>query len=107
MLTNEKPSAVYRIEGGSSTSFIIGLSVERLETLDNLEVQKKSMSSFGADKKTTIANPQKMLENLFNYALSFGTKTPMQGQEYVPVKALQNWYDTTMKKLTQDPALFN
>jgi hypothetical protein len=101
MLTNGKPSAVFRVGSEDSEQAIgggeqsppatLGLSIEPLELLDGLEVQKKQGSSFGKEKQSTIANPQKMLENLFNYLMSFATKHTQPATEYIPVNALQQW----------------
>jgi len=118
-ICNTKPSAIFKIgklradaahitdhpflpfstPEMSMNQALIGLSVEPLSTIDALvpaiEAQVSNLSSF-------VEYTQKMLENFFNYAASFATPAP-DGQQYVPLAAVQNWYTTFQRRLEQNP----
>ncbi|KAK3101071.1 hypothetical protein FSP39_000736 [Pinctada imbricata] len=120
-LTNQKPSAIFKIsnlKSGDSVSFNpfgpctpeashmaqIGISVEPLTTLS----QQTPVTSAHVSKIDSFVEfSQKMLENFFNYASSFGISqsqmTPNPSETFVPLSTLQNWFQTFERRLQQNP----
>jgi hypothetical protein len=123
-ITNQKPSAIFRIgklthdnhigENPFAASMslmqstnqvqgvhdaIIGISAELLSTIDSMtpatETQASNLSSFAEYSK-------KMLDNFFNYASSFAI-TSNDNQQYVPLMTLQNWFNIFQRRLEQNP----
>jgi protein Hikeshi len=123
-VSNQKPSSIYKIaklkheqnylgnnpftfDSSSSknvtstiTNALIGISVEMNNVIDQLqpstEAQVTNISSF-------VEFSTKMLQNFYNYVSSFSLVVPVDGQQYVPLNTLQNWYTTFERRLTQNP----
>lgn len=82
------------------SSAMVGISVEPIAQIDSLtpatEAQATSnINSFGEFT-------QKMLENFYNYASSFAKDAP-DGNQYVPLSTLQNWFENFKRRLTLNP----
>ena len=82
----------------------IGISFELLA-----EVEQKTRSTICTDASTTsmfVEFTQKMLINVYNYCSSFAKKqsemTPEPNESFVPLSALQKWYDTFQRRMTID-----
>lgn len=65
-------------------------------------VEEFSGMNNSANNRETVA--QKLLENLYNYAMSFGMQMDSSGQSYLPVKVFQDWYSNVEKKIKMDPS---
>ena len=82
------------------TNALIGISVETNNVIDQLqpsiEAQVTNISSF-------VEFSTKMLQNFYNYVSSFSLVVPADGQQYVPLSTLQNWYTTFERRLGQNP----
>ena len=96
---SDHPFLPYATQEMSINAALIGLSVEPLSSIDAIvpsaEAQVSNLSSF-------VEYTQKMLENCFNYVASFAQPAP-DGQQYVPLSAVQNWYTTFQRRLEQNP----
>ena len=106
MLTNDKPSTIFRLSEVNAKKFMIGISIEPLSSLYLLMRQQKKSSSFKTEANVTSVTPRKMMEDFFNYVMSFSTSLLIPGQEYIPTYSLYKWCDITSNKLEQDPSLF-
>jgi len=124
-ITNQKPSAIFRIgrlkkdEAGQTGSNMAGLLGHRpqnhvnalvgisVEPLNVIEGQTPAAQTEAANVSTFVEFSQKMLENLFNYAASFAVSPAdlrqRQGESYVPLSALQQWYANFERRLQQNP----
>lgn len=80
----------------------IGIS---LEPLIELSGQTPAVDSTSAPSKidecaqfTSFA-----AQNLFNFAAGFAQEIPGSSEAYVPLSAIQRWYQTIQRKLSLDP----
>ncbi|KAI8079739.1 uncharacterized protein BX664DRAFT_361915 [Halteromyces radiatus] len=125
-LSNEKPSAIFRIGGGKNNIMMnqptatLGISIEPIETVQQLLSTLSSgvMKSGGSNLQHAVSMTEvgqmasRVIENLFNYVTSFAVQDlPMNGialgevteRGYLPVKAFQTWYNNLSRKLANDP----
>jgi len=118
-LTNDKPSAIFKISnlkkscdpsslagpmnsmlfGERSQSSVhnaqIGISIEPLETiLQSTPVEHTDPSTVS----TFVEFTQKMLTNFVNYVTSFGGDT-----DHISMRIVQQWYDSFQRRLQADP----
>jgi len=124
MLSNDKPSAIFRLRGTftpnattvtqnaftsglqnvnatSNVMAVLGLSIEPLE---QIQAQVSSLPSALVKPMAAANNPTvlagKIVRHLFNYMSSFvgggGNLTP---ESMVPMNAIKNWYDSFTRKL--------
>ncbi len=123
-ICNEKPSAIFKIgkireeeahiaehpfgqyqltttqmTSASINAAVIGISVEPLANINALQPASETQASV---LSTSVEFPKKVVENFFNYALSFVQTLP-DGQQYVPFSTLQNWYVNILRRLEQNP----
>ncbi|KAJ3332850.1 hypothetical protein HDU76_012843 [Blyttiomyces sp. JEL0837] len=107
----------------------LGISIEPMENclaaLEMKNVVGQHMNGGGGDmamvplglgKVVSTDPPQvagKLLESLYNYCASFATSLPPNAQAlfgldwsttYIPLKALQDWFNNTQRKLKADPS---
>ncbi|CAI9722707.1 Hypothetical predicted protein [Octopus vulgaris] len=79
----------------------IGISVEPLQDLSQ---QTPATSAAVSNLEPFMDFSKKMVENLFNFASSFASKTPMNPSEsYIPFSTLEKWYNNFLRKMEQDP----
>jgi len=129
-LSNEKPSAIFRVGGtnpnasgnqnpidiemtsaDSSVILQIGISIEPMEIIQQ-QLSQKEVTMSSASSSSNIPTPemlkfaQKTLQNLFNYAMSFGKPVPTgafgQTQEMIPTEVFKRWYTTFETKIQKD-----
>jgi hypothetical protein len=117
-LCNEKPSSIFKIgnlkhdhntltetpfgfmqQVNSHTTAMIGISVEPVQNIDAL-VPATSTATNGVDSYLNFA--QKMLEHFYNYSASFA-KDGGDGQQYVSLMTLQNWFESFKRRLEINP----
>ncbi|XP_060065016.1 protein Hikeshi-like [Ylistrum balloti] len=121
-ISNAKPSAIFKITklkqedasvsghpfgqfGGQQSHMAqIGISVEPLTQLSQ---QTPVTQAKPSSVEPFVEFSQKMLENFFNYASSFGLTqaqmTPNPSETYVPLSTLQSWFQTFQRRLQQNP----
>ncbi|ORZ12392.1 hypothetical protein BCR42DRAFT_483698 [Absidia repens] len=132
-LSNDKPSAIFRINGktntssnimmeaaAASTTATLGISIEplatveqHLATLQNTAVAKPPTAAATAVSMSEVGQmASRVIENLYNYVTSFSVQElPMNGiplgqlteHGYLPVHAFQTWYNNLSRKLANDP----
>ncbi|XP_006455332.1 hypothetical protein AGABI2DRAFT_209781 [Agaricus bisporus var. bisporus H97] len=126
MLSNEKPSAIFRLRGtfssntssnqshaaftstslmqtpGTDVTAVLGLSIE---PLDHIQAQMSNLNS-ALDKVTPdlTKNPtilaDRIVKHLFNYVSSFiGSSRTVTPDVVVPMSIIGKWYDSFMSKL--------
>ena len=83
---------------------MIGISVEPLNVLAQ---QTPILNSTPSTLNARVEFTMKMLENFVNYASSFGLQqsqmTPNPQESYVPMSAVQKWFENFQRKMTNDP----
>ena len=117
-ICNQKPSAIFKIGNlkhddnhlaitpfgadhaqSNHTAAMIGISVEPEANIDALtpaiSTNANSLNSF-------VEYTQKMLENFYNYSASFA-KDGGDGNQYVPLQTLQNWYENFKRRIQINP----
>ncbi|THU95935.1 DUF775-domain-containing protein [Dendrothele bispora CBS 962.96] len=129
MLSNEKPSAIFRLRGTftPSTTYgafnagqpteaslptdvtaILGLSVE---PLDQIHAQMGSLPSFIAKpnqdpSKDPTVLAERIVKNLFNYLSSFTGGGPLTPDVAVPMGLIAKWYEGFMSKVKNSGVAF-
>ncbi|XP_056309087.1 protein Hikeshi [Danio aesculapii] len=120
-ITNEKPSAIFRISGlkageGSSHPFgmmdapaapsmaQVGVSVEGLHLLaQQTPVSSSAVSTLDSFTQFT----QKMLDSLFNFTSSFALSqsqmSPNPSEMFIPASSIRRWYENFQRRLMQNP----
>ncbi|KAG8864564.1 hypothetical protein FRB96_005067 [Tulasnella sp. 330] len=119
MLSNDKPSAVFRIRGidpngeqqgaNSDVNAILGISVE---PIDSVLAQVASMHQPGsyvnANAMSRIADPtflaERIVRHLFIHLSSF--ESNLGPQTMIPMGVIQRWYDNLVSKLRAGGAGF-
>jgi len=122
ILANEKPSAIFRVQqpncidqdmendtvASGEDYGEIGISIEPMPVLETL-MSEKAMAVVPASSQPSASNDtrgflQKIAENAYNYLSSFSKPASEFGQEQVvPIRALQDWFNTAMRKIASDP----
>ncbi|KAK7449229.1 hypothetical protein VKT23_013374 [Stygiomarasmius scandens] len=129
MLSNEKPSAIFRLRGTftSSTTYgafnvgqqmesslptdvtaILGLSVE---PLDQIQMQIASLpSSIAKPNQDPSRDPtvlaEKIVKNLFNYLSGFTGGGAMSPEVAIPMGLVVKWYEGFMSKVRNSGIAF-
>lgn len=127
-ITNQKPSAIFKISGlkhdsrspqnafmPSNTAFTpsqphhaqLGIAVEQLAEL----AQQTPITGVAAPKASTFVEfTEKMLLTFYNYAASFSVSKQAisssfgsSSEEYVPMSILNKWFQEFKTKLQRDP----
>ncbi|KAI7898373.1 uncharacterized protein BX663DRAFT_525093 [Cokeromyces recurvatus] len=132
-LSNEKPSAIFRLKTKESavnipqisTTATLGISIEPIavvqQELATIQQQQQQPSTTalvkpGANVSQVGQIANRVLENLYNYITSFTVQTlPMNaiplGQltenGYLPLKSFQTWYENLSRKLASNPNYFD
>lgn len=121
-ITNEKPSAIFKIAKLKATDNIsinpfsaqltqglvhnaqIGIIVEPLTEISQKTISTDTVAS---QVQAFTEFSQKMLENFFNYASSFavspGQAALQPSATYVPMDVLQKWYANFERRLQANP----
>ncbi|GAA5817649.1 hypothetical protein MFLAVUS_011200 [Mucor flavus] len=125
-LSNEKPSAIFRLKTKESsihnpmvsTSATLGISIEPLSVVQQELSTINQPSSSSALVKPGMNVTQvgemagRILENLYNYVTSFTVQNvPVNGiplghlaeNGYLPLKTFQTWYENLSRKLASNP----
>ncbi|KAL0089811.1 hypothetical protein J3Q64DRAFT_1675495 [Phycomyces blakesleeanus] len=126
MLSNDKPSAIFRIRKNDlslnqpPSSATLGISIEPIEVVQqqvaNLTLQPRQQQLVRPGANLTQAGTlsQRILENLYNYVTSFAVQeVPFQPggmvvgqvveQGFIPLKVFQTWFENLGRKLTNNP----
>ncbi len=79
----------------------LGISIEPLSVLEGL-VNEKALVV--AERTTANGNVvQRVAENAYNFLGSFAKPKGSSSELFVPLKALEDWYNNSMKKANADP----
>lgn len=113
MLSNEKPSAIFRVRGtfgdsqasqssqalimsqAGGTTAQLGIAIEPIGEVMNQIANLPPANKPVADSVTLA---ERIGKHLVNYLSSFGEAAP-NGQTYVPMTAVSRWYDSFMSKV--------
>ncbi|KAK5967614.1 hypothetical protein GCK32_002862 [Trichostrongylus colubriformis] len=121
-ICNGKPSVIFKIAqlhlsevrqtgvfsggmtGGAMGSVQIGIMVEPLSAIEGREAAEGTQTS---QQSTLSEFAEALLRNLVNHAESYTTRMPRpDGQgfaDYIPVSALQEWYNNFQRRFQQNP----
>ncbi|KAJ2809131.1 hypothetical protein H4R20_000371 [Coemansia guatemalensis] len=132
-LSNDKPSAIFRLRSAVDTSNAnsangtiaeLGISIEPVQAVEQ-QVQQQAQPSSALTLATSAAASnttvplqaakqfaERALQNLYDYVTSFATQPNasmgMFGSgaavQVLPVKVFDEWYNTFLRKLQRDPA---
>jgi len=118
MLSNEKPSAIFRLRGtytpstSSSTTqaafsgpspaqsnadvtAILGIAIEPLDQIMSAVSSNSPMN--GSANPAVIA--ERIAKHLFNYVSSFGTGSKVTPSTMVPMDIIAKWYESVIYKI--------
>ncbi|PVU97230.1 hypothetical protein BB559_002103 [Furculomyces boomerangus] len=106
ILTNNKPSSIFKINSGNVLSATLGISIEPIQIVENMMNQNLQV----AKPNNTENLATKMLNSLYDYSLSFATKvgwgavgignTAVPPETMVvPAKAIEEWYKMYKNKI--------
>ncbi|KAH8872473.1 Protein Hikeshi [Schistosoma japonicum] len=124
VLTNEKPSAIYRISKLTKSAQLqngihpfgdnglfqcsngvvpaqIGISVDLLTNLP--QQTEETTESINSDKMTQFT--RFAAESLFNYVASFA-RDNLTSDPLVPMSSIKRWFDTMLQKLSLDASFW-
>ncbi|PPQ77941.1 hypothetical protein CVT25_015416 [Psilocybe cyanescens] len=125
MLSNEKPSAIFRLKGTYSgptssaaqnkfSSFssvgpdiqqdvtaILGLSIEPISAIQQqLELLPSAVSSSSPGlAREPIFLAERIVKHLFNYVSGFITGGPLSPDVAIPMSVIQRWYEMFISKV--------
>ncbi|ORX52537.1 hypothetical protein BCR36DRAFT_582485 [Piromyces finnis] len=124
MLSNDKPSAIFKLANAKSIPsdspfggpMMGGVSAElgiSIEPIDQVIAQIQSSEAvIASSKASTMANAEKIttkiIENLYNYCSSFSSSllTNERGEQFFPLKVIQDWHNNTLRKVKTNPNYF-
>ncbi|NXT20974.1 HIKES protein, partial [Syrrhaptes paradoxus] len=98
-VTNEKPSAIFKISGLKSGKTDVYL----LNFCTKIQIEKRTSLKISFLFQFT----QKMLDNFYNFASSFAVTqaqmTPNPSEAFIPANVVLKWYENFQRRLTQNP----
>ncbi|XP_057298267.1 protein Hikeshi-like [Hydractinia symbiolongicarpus] len=123
-ISNDKPSVIFKVakpkETGLQNLFAGWQPVTSNDAMAQIGISLEPMAEVAG--KTPVVNSdastvnsfveftQKMLTHVFNFCSSFAqtqVEMSMQPNEvFVPLSALQKWYETFQRKMTMDPTFW-
>ncbi|KAL7320555.1 hypothetical protein PS15m_000433 [Mucor circinelloides] len=125
-LSNEKPSAIFRIKTKESaisnmqmsTSATLGISIEPIQVVEqelatiNQPLTSSALVKPGVNVSQVGQMAGRVLENLYHYCTSFATHNlppnaiplgQLTEDGYLPLKTFQTWYENLSRKLASNP----
>ncbi|WRT65332.1 uncharacterized protein IL334_002275 [Kwoniella shivajii] len=115
VLTNSKPSAIYRLRshlppdaptGQPSPPAQLGIEIAPLPSLESilagLSGQGESKSAEVVKKVEVGKIAEKVVKNLFNYLHSFGGEIKLTPETPIPLSVFQQWYTNFTRKIEND-----
>ncbi|KIJ37109.1 hypothetical protein M422DRAFT_33960 [Sphaerobolus stellatus SS14] len=118
MLSNEKPSAIFRVRGSfsgagqaafsaaassdpSDFNAMLGLAIEPLAAVQEQCAAGTGASSSALTKQLDpTALAERIVKHLFNYLSSFATSgSAVTPETYVPMGAITKWYESFLAKI--------
>ncbi|CAG2179853.1 unnamed protein product [Oppiella nova] len=128
-ISNDKPSAIFKITklkpttdtnvlaSGDSRGF--GFAQPIVSHVAQIGISTEPMAVISQMVSDPNANPTqqnnfddfavKAAENLFNYCTSFSNSlqqflnSPLNGQQFIPMSTIQQWYENFTRRLRQNP----
>ncbi|KAI9632225.1 uncharacterized protein MKK02DRAFT_40527 [Dioszegia hungarica] len=116
ILTNQKPSAIFRLRphlpagitpgSGAAGPANLGIEIAPLAQIEGLGIGAASTSE-GAGKEVAAKVDvgkvaEKVVKNLFNYLHSFGGEVKLTPETPIPLSVFQQWYDNFTRKIEND-----
>ncbi|KAK1920899.1 hypothetical protein DB88DRAFT_519567 [Papiliotrema laurentii] len=112
VLTNAKPSAIYRlrphlpanIPQGPSPPAQLGIEIAPLPQLEALQAQisPEGKGKEVAQRVEVGKVAEKVVKNLFNYLHSFGGDVKLTPETPIPLSVFQHWYNNFTRKIEND-----
>ncbi|WWC68859.1 uncharacterized protein I206_102795 [Kwoniella pini CBS 10737] len=117
VLTNNKPSSIYRLRPHLPTNVNInqpsppaqlGIEIAPLSQLENIAAQlsgSNDNTGKGGElvKKVEVGKvAEKVVKNLFNYLHSFGGEVKLTPETPIPLSVFQQWYTNFTRKIEND-----
>ncbi|KAI8636312.1 hypothetical protein BD408DRAFT_397644 [Parasitella parasitica] len=125
-LSNEKPSAIFRLKTKESavnnmqmsTPATLGISIEPIAVVQqelatlNQPTTSAALVKPGVNVSQVGQMAGRVLENLYNYCTSFTTQNlpvnaiplgQLTENGYLPLKTFQTWYENLSRKLASNP----
>ncbi|KAF8497528.1 DUF775-domain-containing protein [Russula emetica] len=123
MLSNEKPSAIFRLRGnfvsqstssqaaffnpaqpttGAGVTAVLGISIEPLPRIfEQVNALPSAMSKPAPGPSDGVALAEKIVKHLFNYISSFvsGSGTSLTPDSMVPMNVIARWYESFLSKV--------
>src|SRR6266446_3262601 len=122
-LSNEKPSAIFRLRGnfvsqstsshavfsnpaqpttGAGVTAVLGISIEPLpQILEQVNALPSAMSKHIPGPSDGAALAEKIVKHLFNYISGFvsGSGTSLSPESMVPMNLIARWYESFLSKI--------
>lgn len=118
LIPSTNPSGIFRTGWADHEQFVpllpnqpvqinIGISVEPLETVKNVEASNYLANRQQQSNHTTALLAQKIGQDLFNFMSSFDTNGAVGNQTIaVPANTFDRWWQRLERKLQKDPDMF-
>ncbi|KAI0252841.1 DUF775-domain-containing protein [Lactifluus subvellereus] len=122
MLSNEKPSAIFRLRGnfvtqssssqaafsnpvqpttGTSVTAVLGISIEPLPQIwEQVSTLPSTVSKPAPALSDAVVLAEKIVKHLFNYVSGFvsGSGTSLSPDSMVPMSLIARWYESFLSK---------
>ncbi len=108
MISNEKPSAIFKLSLNKSIDYLSDIKVVAqvgisIEPILSVQEQLSSIQQIMPVPKESAA--QKILQNFYNFAVSFLEKK--NDGEYISAKVFMNWFNSFKSKLDSDSSFLH
>lgn len=105
-----KESAVFKVGAAfdiGARGLVIGISVESAgsvnKRLQELAQQKGEVNRASPSQPTTIVLAHRIIQNAFNFLVSFSGSAGPDGMQVVPLRAFEDWWRKFESRVRSDP----